>query len=217
VRRIQRTPSRTARASCHGRPRRPRRRSRRGNNGPTTAHCSSVRSTARTLPVADAQSMPTPGDRASIYEMPSSVDGDMRRPGGARGRRSPCQLRAAYPRFPSRPVPTRTLSILVGKLTPDIVTAVPPANGPLLGQADVTSGGLGCFVVSPHPQPPTQRNAALAPAKRRRPTLDLPGRTGKWHPPHGLWGAGVVGGRLLGAGSSIVMASSPLSTVCDVC
>ena len=74
MRRIHRIPSSTARASCHGRPRRRRGRSRRGSNGSSTAHCSSVRSTARRLPVADAQSMWLPGSRASIYEIGSSLD-----------------------------------------------------------------------------------------------------------------------------------------------
>ena len=46
--------------------------------------------------------------------------------------------------LPSRPVPTRTLSIVAGKLAPVIVTAVPPAGGPLFGLTLLTVGaGLG--------------------------------------------------------------------------
>src|SRR5205823_10805453 len=44
----------------------------------------------------------------------------------------------------SRPVPTRTLSMVVGKLAPVIVTAVPPPCGPLFGLTPLTvAGGTG--------------------------------------------------------------------------
>src|SRR5437763_15302345 len=71
----------------------------------------------------------------------------------------------------SRPVPTRTLSMVVGKLAPVIVTAVPPPCGPLFGLTPLTvAGGSGGGPPPPehaptaaaHSNPPRARIRQLA-------------------------------------------------------
>src|SRR5947207_12785904 len=66
----------------------------------------------------------------------------------------------------SRPVPTRTLSMVVGKLAPVIVTAVPPPCGPLFGLTPLTvAGGTGC---GPAPSEHAATTAAHSNPSRER-------------------------------------------------
>src|SRR5438874_11261167 len=67
----------------------------------------------------------------------------------------------------SRPVPTRTLSMVVGKLAPVIVTAVPPPCGPLFGLTPLTvagGSGVGQAAQVPFPAAAAYRETPAAPA-----------------------------------------------------